>query len=113
MRRLLLLFIVFFQLSFFLSAQVTLDQLVEKNGIYYKKGEIEPALTYLKIAVKNLTEDEPVIIEHLADILMKKGEKAQACELYKRALKCAFHKKDKERLLKKLKECKQVIHAYH
>ena len=42
MRRLLLLFIVFFQLSFFLSAQVTLDQLVEKNGIYYKKGETTP-----------------------------------------------------------------------
>ncbi len=70
--------------------------------LYYKKGNLDLALQYLEKAVNKLDEDEAIILEHLADILMKKGEKKKAYKLYQRALKAAIHKIDKERIQKKI-----------
>ncbi|PMP93962.1 MAG: hypothetical protein C0169_07105 [Thermodesulfobacterium geofontis] len=73
---------------------------------YYKKEDIDLAIQYLEKAVNRLSEDEAVIVEHLADAYTKKGDKNKACELYQRALKVVTHKRDKERIEKKFESCK-------
>jgi tetratricopeptide (TPR) repeat protein len=72
---------------------------------YYKKGDLDLAIQYLEKAVNRLPEDEAVIVEHLADAYLKKGNKEKACELYQKALKAVIHKRDKERIEKKFENC--------
>ncbi|QER42021.1 tetratricopeptide repeat protein [Thermodesulfobacterium sp. TA1] len=69
---------------------------------YSKMGKIDLALEYLEKAVQNLFEEEAVILEHLADILVIKKETSKACEFYQKALKASFHLRDTERIKNKL-----------
>lgn len=70
---------------------------------YYKMGKIDLAYQYLEKAVNNLSEEEAVILEHLADLLVVKKETSKACNLYKRALNASFHLRDTERIKNKIK----------
>lgn len=73
--------------------------------LYFKKGEIDKALYYLEKAYHNAKTDEPVVWEHLGDVYVKKGELKKACELYKKAYQKTLHKREKMRLMEKLKKC--------
>lgn len=53
--------------------------------IYYRKGDLEPALDYLIRAV-NVLPDDPVILEHLGMILQGQGKKVEALDVLRRAL---------------------------
>jgi hypothetical protein len=66
-------------------------------------GKIDLAYQYLEKAVNNLSEEEAVILEHLADLLVVKKETSKACNLYKRALNASFHLRDTERIKNKIK----------
>ncbi len=70
--------------------------------IYYQKGLYPRALDSLKDAAERIPDD-PVILEHLADVYLKIDEPRKALELYRRALMNA--EKDKvEHLQKKIQE---------
>lgn len=70
---------------------------------YYKMGKIDLAYQYLEKAVNNLSEEEAVILEHFADLLVVKEEAPRACDLYKRALNASFYIRDTERIKNKIK----------
>lgn len=73
--------------------------------LYFKKGDLEKAKVYLEKAFKNAQTDEPVIWEHLGDLYLKIEKKKEACELYKKALEKSLHKRERKRLLEKVKAC--------
>ncbi len=73
--------------------------------LYFKKDDLEKAKAYLEKAFKNAKTDEPVIWEHLGDLYLKLQKKKEACELYKKALEKTVHKREKNRLLEKVKAC--------
>ncbi len=71
--------------------------------MHYQKGEYDKALPILEKAAK-IEPKEGVILEHLADVKAKKGDKTGARALYEQALKQELEAKDKERIEKKLKD---------
>ena len=69
--------------------------------MYYKKGEFNKALKYLKKAVE-LVPDDPIMLEHLGDAYLKLNDKANALKFYQKSL--LKKEKDKETLEKKIQE---------
>ncbi|HEV09131.1 MAG TPA: tetratricopeptide repeat protein, partial [Sulfurihydrogenibium azorense] len=74
---------------------------------YYKKGDYKKAKELLEKVLKSMSDD-PVINEHYADVLSKIGQKQEALNYYKKALKLIEEKGEgepgqKDRVLKKLK----------
>ncbi len=53
--------------------------------VYFKKGDIEKAVSYLKEAAEKRPED-PEILEHLGDAYLSQGRQEDALAVYKRAL---------------------------
>jgi tetratricopeptide (TPR) repeat protein len=69
--------------------------------IYFKKGDYEKALMYLKNAAQLASED-PTILEHLGDVYLKIGDPKKALEIYRQSLMNATE--GKENIEKKIKE---------
>ena len=53
--------------------------------VYYKRGQYDLALTYLKKAVA-LVPDDPIMLEHLGDVYLKLNDVENALKYYKKAL---------------------------
>jgi tetratricopeptide (TPR) repeat protein len=60
--------------------------------VYFKRGQYNKALIWLKKAVQLIPED-PVILEHLGDVYRQMNSREKALGLYQRSLE----KKDKDR----------------
>lgn len=76
--------------------------------VFFKKGEIEKAVLYLEKAVAKKPED-PVILEHLGDAYLGLNRKAEALELYRRALlamETAINSDDRQILINKIESLK-------
>lgn len=71
--------------------------------VYYQRRDYKKALEILEKA-SNLEPNEGVIHEHVADALIKLGQKKAAVQRLERALKGELEPKDRERVLKKLKD---------
>jgi tetratricopeptide (TPR) repeat protein len=71
--------------------------------VYYQRRDYKKALEILEKA-SNLEPNEGVIHEHVADALIKLGQKKAAAQRLDRALKGELEPKDRERVLKKLKD---------
>jgi tetratricopeptide (TPR) repeat protein len=93
------------------SAKLLIENALKKepkNGAYldsyawvfYRLGDYEKAHRYMKEAMANHEEDDPVIYEHLGDVLFKLGDYVPAAEAYKRSLDLKSEAADriKERL---------------
>jgi len=61
--------------------------------VYYKKGEYEKALQYLKKASELVPED-PVILEHVGDAYLKLNDRANALKYFQKAV--AKREKEKD-----------------
>jgi Tfp pilus assembly protein PilF len=71
--------------------------------VYYKKGEFEKAIKYLTRAIE-LVPDDPIMLEHLGDAYLKVNDKANALKFYQKSLQKKETEKDKEALMKKIRE---------
>ncbi len=69
--------------------------------VYFKKGEYEKALLFLKKAIQRVPED-PTILEHLGDVYLKANNQKKALEFYQQSMMNATEGKDN--LDKKIKE---------
>jgi tetratricopeptide (TPR) repeat protein len=54
--------------------------------VYFKLGKIEDALPYLQRAAI-MTDNDPVVLEHVGDALLKLGHRREAVEAWRRALR--------------------------
>jgi tetratricopeptide (TPR) repeat protein len=70
--------------------------------VYYRKGLYSKSLDTLKDAVQRIPDD-PVILEHLAEVYLKLNNPQKALELYKRSLMNA-EKEKVENIRKKIQE---------
>ncbi len=88
-----------------LKAQPEAGYIVDSLAwVLYKKGRLEEALREIERAVR-LSSGDAVILEHKGDILRALGKERQACEVYREALTRASHRRDRERIEKKVSEC--------
>ncbi|HHJ64792.1 MAG TPA: tetratricopeptide repeat protein, partial [Aquifex aeolicus] len=76
--------------------------------VYYLKGDYERAVQYLLDALRRVYDD-PVVNEHVGDVLLKMGYPDSAVRYYKRSLMLLEKGKEgekgqRERVLEKLKE---------
>ncbi len=69
--------------------------------VYYKKGDYQKALAYLKKASEIVPED-PVILEHVGDAYLKLNDKPNALKYYQKSL--VKREKEKDKDTEKLKE---------
>ncbi|MDR2352699.1 MAG: tetratricopeptide repeat protein [Deltaproteobacteria bacterium] len=67
--------------------------------VYYRLNDLRKALPLLERAVL-LSEEDPVTLEHLGDVLLKQGQRQEAVNAYQRALQRGHEKPDqvKEKL---------------
>lgn len=84
------------------SARTLLESALEKdpdNGAYidsyawlfYKMGRFDSALVHIRKAILKL-DDDPVIYEHLGDILAEMGKRGEAIEAYEKSLELGTEK---------------------
>jgi tetratricopeptide (TPR) repeat protein len=73
--------------------------------VYYKKGDYQKALTYLKKASEIVPED-PVILEHVGDAYLKLNDKPNALKYYQKSL--VRREKEKGQDIEKLKEKQEL-----
>ena len=71
--------------------------------VYYKKGQFDKALKYIKKAVE-LVPDDPIMLEHMGDVYQKLNDKPNALKFYQKSLK--IKEKDKEALEEKIRQLK-------
>jgi tetratricopeptide (TPR) repeat protein len=76
--------------------------------VYYKKKKYDEALVELEKAWK-LAPNDQVIGEHLGDVYVKKGFWDKALKTYRRILEVHPNAKEKETILKKIKEVQQKM----
>ncbi len=69
--------------------------------ILFKKGDLPLALATIKKALQDI-HDDPIVYEHLGDILAKSGKHSEACAAYKKSLSMKPEHADK--LVLKLKQ---------
>ena len=76
--------------------------------VLYQKGEPAEALPYLEKAQEKLTEPDPTILDHLADVYEALGEYEKAEEAWRQSLEIEFNEKvfEKWRVLKDKAEIK-------
>ncbi|HFC97037.1 MAG TPA: tetratricopeptide repeat protein [Thermosulfurimonas dismutans] len=72
--------------------------------VLYKQGRLKEALREIQRAVK-LSPKDAVILEHEGDILQALGRCKEACEVYRKALSLTKHRRDRERIRKKVASC--------
>lgn len=70
---------------------------------FYLKGDLDQAQKYISEALASLPDD-PILNEHLGDIMLKKGENEKALELYKKSLQEKPKGIDKKRIEDKVKK---------
>jgi tetratricopeptide (TPR) repeat protein len=76
--------------------------------IYYKKGQYKRAMEVLERAVA-LDKNEGVIWEHLGDALVALGQKKDALEKYREALKLKNEPRDEARIRKKFEDLQKEL----
>ena len=54
---------------------------------YFKSGKFEEAKKYLSASLEKLTEEDPVVLDHLADTCEKLGQTGEAIRYWEQALK--------------------------
>jgi len=64
--------------------------------VYYLKGDYEKAIQYLLDALRRVYDD-PVVNEHVGDVLLKMGYKEEAKRYYEAALKLLEEGKEGEK----------------
>jgi tetratricopeptide (TPR) repeat protein len=74
---------------------------------YFKLKRYDEAISNLEKAVQ-LTENDPTILEHLADVYAAKGDSSRAKLLYQRVLKIDPENKTAASKLKRLRNIKGV-----
>ena len=74
--------------------------------VFYRMGDYEKAYVFIVEALKFL-DDEPVVLEHLGDIQLKRGELREALEAYVRAL--ALEPDNQEDLRRKIEKLNELI----
>lgn len=70
---------------------------------FFLKGDLDQAQKYITEALASLPDD-PILNEHLGDIMLKKGENEKALELYKKSLQGKPKGIDKKRIEDKVKK---------
>jgi tetratricopeptide (TPR) repeat protein len=76
--------------------------------VYYKKKKFDEALVELEKAWK-LAPNDPAIGEHLGEVYFKKGLWDKALKIYRRVLEAHPTAKEKENILKRIKEAQQKL----
>ena len=76
--------------------------------VYFKKKKFDEALIELEKSWK-LAPNDPVIGEHLGDVYVKKSLWEKALKVYRRILEINPTAKEKEIILKKIKEAQQKL----
>jgi tetratricopeptide (TPR) repeat protein len=76
--------------------------------VYFKKKKFDEAVIELEKAWK-LAPNDPAIGEHLGDVYVKKTLWEKALKIYRRILEIPPTAKEKETLLKKIKEAQQKL----
>ena len=71
--------------------------------VYYKKGEVEKAITELERAITYLPDDA-IVNEHLGDAYLKKNHKKKALDAYEKAGRLAPESAPLKEKLEKLRE---------
>ena len=71
--------------------------------VYYRLGDYQKAHTSILQALR-LHPDEPAILEHYADILLKLGRSAESLHIYQKALQYADENTVRERIEAKIKQ---------
>ena len=71
--------------------------------VYYRLGDYQKAHTSILQALR-LHPDEPVILEHYADILLKLGRSVESLHIYQKALQYADENTVRERIEAKIKQ---------
>jgi len=103
------------------SAQVLLEQALAAepdNGafldsyawIFYKKGDYDKAMAYIRKAVDKIGNDA-VVFDHLGDILEKKGDRAGAAAAYEKSLQCTWEDPDSAAISITRKKLEGLNHA--
>jgi len=103
------------------SAKILLEQALAAepgNGafldsyawIFYKKGEYDQALTYIKKAVGAIGDDA-VVCDHLGDILAKKGDSGGAAAAYEKSLACPWEDPDSAAISRTREKLDGLKHA--
>ncbi len=67
------------------------------SWVFYRKGDLENALVYARKAI-DIVPNDPIIYEHLGDILMAMDKKTDALKAYQEAVKHAKMENDKQRI---------------
>jgi len=75
--------------------------------VFYQLGDYEKAHHYLKKALKYIKEDDPVLYEHLGDVLFKLKKYKEAAAAYRRSLE--LESEEAERIEARLLEIKNII----
>jgi tetratricopeptide (TPR) repeat protein len=76
--------------------------------LHYKKEDYAQARIDLEKAVE-MTPDDPIIMEHLADTYAKLGEVNRALQVYEKALKLNKDRENENKLREKIKRLKQQL----
>jgi tetratricopeptide (TPR) repeat protein len=76
--------------------------------VYYKKGQYKRAMEVLERAVA-LDKNEGVIWEHLGDALVALGQKKDALEKYREALRLKNEPRDEARIRKKFEDLQKEL----
>lgn len=72
--------------------------------VYYQKGEYQKAYEIL-IKARDLSDNDPIVLEHIAETKLKLGKREEAAKLLNEALKSKELKaKDKTRIVEKVRQ---------
>ena len=74
-----------------------------KKALVETEGDFEKAIKYLTRAIE-LVPDDPIMLEHLGDAYLKVNDKDNALKFYQKSLQKKETEKDKEALMKKIRE---------
>lgn len=70
--------------------------------IYYKQNRLEPALAELLRATELIQPADPLVLEHVGDVYLKLGNKAQAEDYYRKALELDSENQELQQKLEQL-----------
>lgn len=74
--------------------------------IYYQQGDVDGSYRFITAAISRI-HDDPVVFDHLGDILHKRNDNERAVQAYHRSLE--YNPDNAEKIRRKIVDCEVIL----